>query len=78
VLLKILLKELRVFIDSVLVIEEKLVTEAVRQVASNTIAAYSSGAPLKWNDAELGIYMINIFGEINKSRQMHLTMSSKS
>ena len=55
------------FLDSVLAIEQKLVTEAVRQVASNTIAAYSSGASLKWNDAELGIYLIYIFDEINKS-----------
>jgi exportin-T len=63
-----LLKELRVFLDSVLAIEQKLVTEAVRQVASNTITAYSSGVPLKWNDAELGIYLIYLFGEINRSR----------
>jgi hypothetical protein len=32
-----------------------------------TISAYRTGVPLRWNDAELGIYLVFIFGEINKS-----------
>lgn len=32
-----------------------------------TISAYRRGVPLKWNDAELGVYLVFIFGEINKS-----------
>lgn len=54
--------------DAVLVIDQELVTEAVRLLAMNTISAYRSGVSMKWNDAELGIYMIYIFGEINKCK----------
>ncbi|KDR76202.1 hypothetical protein GALMADRAFT_247461 [Galerina marginata CBS 339.88] len=60
-------KDLRVFLDSILSIDQDLVTDAVRTLALNTISAYSSGVSLKWNDAELGIYLVYIFGEINKT-----------
>ncbi|KAF9003929.1 armadillo-type protein [Cyathus striatus] len=60
-------KELRTFLDSILAIEQELVTEAVRTLALNTISAYQSGANIKWNDAELGVYLVYIFGEINKA-----------
>lgn len=55
------------FLDSILSIDQELVTDAVRTLASNTISAYTSGVSMKWNDAELGVYLIFIFGEINKS-----------
>ncbi|THV03246.1 ARM repeat-containing protein [Dendrothele bispora CBS 962.96] len=60
-------KDLRTFMDSVLVIDQELVTNAVRSLALTTIEAYKSNVGTKWNDAELGIYMVYIFGEINKS-----------
>ncbi|KAF8183925.1 armadillo-type protein [Pholiota molesta] len=60
-------KDLRVFLDSILSIDQDLVTKAVRTLAVNTITAYRSGATVKWNDAELGIYLMFIFGEINKT-----------
>ncbi|KAF9477931.1 ARM repeat-containing protein [Pholiota conissans] len=60
-------KDLRVFLDSILSIDQDLVTDAVRTLALNTITAYQSGATIKWNDAELGIYLVFIFGEINKT-----------
>jgi len=53
--------------DSVLVIDQELVTDAVRTLALSTIQAYKSNVNTKWNEAELGIYMVYIFGEINKS-----------
>ncbi|KAF9532610.1 KapM protein [Crepidotus variabilis] len=59
-------KDLRSFLDSVLTIDQELVTNAVRNLASQTIQAYTNGVPMKWNDAELGIYLIYIFGEVNK------------
>lgn len=52
--------------DSVLVIDPALVTEAVRTLALNTLNAYQSGVTIKWNDAELAVYLVYIFGEINK------------
>ncbi|KAG9225031.1 hypothetical protein CCMSSC00406_0001818 [Pleurotus cornucopiae] len=60
-------KELRSFMDGVLVIDQDLVTEAVRTLALNTLAGYRNGVAVKWNDAELAIYLVYIFGEINKS-----------
>ncbi|KAJ3865292.1 armadillo-type protein [Lentinula novae-zelandiae] len=60
-------KELRIFMDSILAIDQDLVTDSVRQYALTTIEAYKSRAEVKWNEAELGIYLVYIFGEINKS-----------
>ena len=54
--------------DSILSIDQDLVTGAVRTLALNTITAYQNGVSVKWHDAELGIYLVYIFGEINKSK----------
>jgi hypothetical protein len=53
--------------DSVLSIDQDLVVEALRTHALQTLQLYASGTTIKWNDAELAIYLIFIFGEINKS-----------
>ncbi|KAI0775191.1 ARM repeat-containing protein [Trametes elegans] len=60
-------KELRTFMDSTLMIDPELVTESVRTLALNTLTAYQNGVSLKWNEAELAIYLVYIFGEINKT-----------
>ncbi|KAJ2924870.1 hypothetical protein H1R20_g12240, partial [Candolleomyces eurysporus] len=60
-------KELRTFMDSILTVDQDLVTNAIRTLAINTMTAYQSGTQLKWNDAELGVYLVYIFGEINKT-----------
>ncbi|KAH9903044.1 ARM repeat-containing protein [Cubamyces lactineus] len=60
-------KELRTFMDSTLMIDPELVTDAVRTLALNTLTAYQNGVALKWNDAELAVYLVYIFGEINKT-----------
>lgn len=60
------LKDLRTFMDSVLVIDPSLVTGAVQTLAMNTLNAYQNGVVVKWNDAELAVYLVYIFGEINK------------
>ncbi|KAJ4477161.1 armadillo-type protein [Lentinula aciculospora] len=60
-------KELRIFMDSILAIDQDLVTDAVRQFALTTIEAYKNRVDMKWNEAELGIYLVYIFGEINKT-----------
>lgn len=52
--------------DACLMIEPDLVTDAVRALALNTLTAYQNGVVLKWNDAELAVYLVYIFGEINK------------
>jgi exportin-T len=58
---------LRTFVDSILTIDQNLVTDAVRTLSLNTISAFQRGVQLEWNDAELAIYLVFIFGEINKS-----------
>ncbi|KAJ3766289.1 armadillo-type protein [Lentinula raphanica] len=60
-------KELRIFMDSILSIDQDLVTDAVRQLAFSTIESYKNHVEMKWNEAELGIYLVYIFGEINKT-----------
>ncbi|KAJ3496967.1 hypothetical protein NMY22_g19748 [Coprinellus aureogranulatus] len=60
-------KDLRTFMDSILTVDQDLVTNAIQTLALQTISAYRSGQQLKWNDAELGIYLVFIFGEINKT-----------
>ena len=60
------LKDLRTFMDSVLVIDPSLVTGDVQTLAMNTLNAYQNGVAVKWNDAELAVYLVYIFGEINK------------
>ena len=62
--------------DSILVIDQDLVTEAVQEMSLSTLSAYRNGASVKWNEAELAIYLVYIFGEINKS--MYLIPKQKT
>ena len=54
--------------DAVFVIDQGLVSDALSNLALNTMNAYKSGAAIKWNDAELAVYIVYFFGEINKSK----------
>ncbi|KAI0955836.1 pre-tRNA nuclear export protein [Taiwanofungus camphoratus] len=60
-------KDLRTFMDAALVIDQSLVTDSLRTLALRTFEAYQNGAAIKWNDAELAVYLVYSFGEINKS-----------
>ncbi|KAG6820945.1 hypothetical protein H0H93_009181 [Arthromyces matolae] len=60
-------KDLRTLVDSILSIDQDLVTDAVRTLALSTISAYQNGVSIEWHDAELGVYLVYIFGEINKT-----------
>ncbi|KZV62903.1 KapM protein [Peniophora sp. CONT] len=64
---ELLRKDLRSFMDSVLALDPDMVAQAVRTQALETLSAYSNGASVKWNEAELACYLIYIYGEINKS-----------
>jgi len=61
-------QDLRTFLDSALAIDQDIVTNAVQTLAFEIISAYRQGVPLKWNDVELAVYLVFIFGEINKSQ----------
>ncbi|KAI0766752.1 armadillo-type protein [Irpex lacteus] len=60
-------KDLRTFMDAVFVIDQGLVSDALSNLALGTMNAYKSGVPVKWHDAELAVYIVYIFGEINKT-----------
>jgi hypothetical protein len=64
--------------DSVLAIDPDLVTEAVKTLALSTVTAFRNGVSMKWNEAELGVYMIYIFGEINKCKHRDFSFESFS
>jgi hypothetical protein len=58
-----------VFVDAVTVIDQDLVTGAVHTLAMNTLTGYRNAVPVKWNDAELALYLVYSYGEINKSER---------
>ncbi|KAI0342761.1 ARM repeat-containing protein [Trametopsis cervina] len=60
-------KDLRGFMDAVFVIDQGLVSEGLANLSLSTMNAYKSGLPVKWYDAELAVYIVFIFGEINKT-----------
>lgn len=60
-------KDLRTFMDSALFIDHASVSEALSSLALSTLSAYQNQAAVKWNDAELAVYLVFMFGEINKS-----------
>ncbi|KAG1747210.1 armadillo-type protein [Suillus paluster] len=59
-------KDLRSSMDAVFTIDQDLVTNALRTLSVQTLSAYRSGISLNWNDAELAVYLVYIFGEIVK------------
>ena len=51
----------------------------VKSLVMNTLAEYERGAPVDWNVAELAIYLVFIFGEINKCKSLaHLRIFVRS
>lgn len=60
--------DLRVHLDSISVIETDLVLKTVESLIMTTFSSYQTGSPLKWNEVELAVYLVYIFGDINKSK----------
>ncbi|KAF7327748.1 Exportin-T [Mycena kentingensis (nom. inval.)] len=61
-------KELLTLLESTYILDPELVTNAIQSLSQTTGEAYRNGLEVKWNDAELGVYLVYIFGEINKSK----------
>ena len=59
--------------DSVSVIDQPLVLDAVRTLVLDTFTAYQEGSQIKWNDAELAVYLVYVFGEVNKCKSCSLS-----
>jgi exportin-T len=47
-------------------IDQDLVTNTVHVLALNILSNYRNGAHVAWNEAELAVYLVFIYGEINK------------
>lgn len=60
-------QDLRTFLDAVFQINPQMVTEAMSNLALNTFNAFRNGIPVKWNEAEVAVYMVYIYGEVNRS-----------
>ncbi|KIJ50979.1 hypothetical protein M422DRAFT_27087 [Sphaerobolus stellatus SS14] len=62
-------KELRVFLDSIQTLDSELVTTTIHTAAISTLSAYESGVNLTWQDAELAIHLVYLYGEIYKGQK---------
>lgn len=56
--------------DAAFVIDPGLVSDSLSNLALSTMSAYQNGVHVKWHDAELAVYVVYIFGEINKSESL--------
>lgn len=56
------------FLDSIQTLDSELVTSTIHSVAITTLAAYEGGVNLKWQDAELAIHLVYLYGEIIKGK----------
>ncbi|KAL5504140.1 LOS1 [Sanghuangporus vaninii] len=59
--------DLRTHLDAIFSIDQDMAINAIRTLVLDTLAAYETGSQVKWSEAELAIYLIYIFGEVNKS-----------
>jgi len=57
------LQDLRVFLDSIQTLDNELVTSTIHSVAITTLTAFEGGVNLKWQDAEMAIHLVYLYGE---------------
>ena len=53
--------------DAVFQVNPGMVTDAMSNLALGTFSAFANRVPVKWNEAEVAIYVVFIYGEINRS-----------
>ena len=61
------MQDLRTFMDAVFQINPGMVTDAMSNLALSTFSAFANRVPVKWTEAEVAIYVVYIYGEINRS-----------
>ncbi|KAG9047337.1 pre-tRNA nuclear export protein [Tulasnella sp. UAMH 9824] len=77
--------DLRNLMDSILNVDEQLVTDAVRTLAVASLSAYgaarASGADpaggLSWQDAELAVYLVYVYGELKPKGKVYADQQRK-
>ncbi|KIM27530.1 hypothetical protein M408DRAFT_329975 [Serendipita vermifera MAFF 305830] len=57
-------KDVRKIMDMIYVLDNDLVTSAISQQAQSALDLYEGGANLPWNQAELAIYLVFMYGEL--------------
>ena len=50
--------------DTIYTLDNDLVTGAISQRAQTTLDAYEGGGELPWEEAELAIYLVFMYGEL--------------
>ncbi|KAG8977966.1 pre-tRNA nuclear export protein, partial [Tulasnella sp. 427] len=77
--------DLKNLMDSILNVDEQLVTDAVRSLAIASLSAYgasrASGAGpsggLSWQDAELAVYLVYVYGELKPKGKVGVDQQKK-
>jgi len=61
-------KDLRGFVDAILAMDKDLVASAVQQLSLNTLKVIESGVEVPWQDAELAVFLVFIYGELTRCK----------
>jgi len=61
-------KDLRGFVDAILGMDKDLVASAVQQLSLNTLKVIESGVEVPWQDAELAVFLVFIYGELTRCK----------
>ena len=48
-------------------IDERLVNSYVQNLALNTLRQFQFGTSISWQDAELAVYLVFLYGELQKT-----------
>ncbi|KAF8309914.1 ARM repeat-containing protein [Clavulina sp. PMI_390] len=59
-------KDLRTFLEHILNINDDLVNGYAQTLVMNTLQAYQSGNNISWQDVELAVFVVYLYGELQK------------
>jgi hypothetical protein len=59
-------QDLKTFMESILSIDEELVNAYVQTLTLNTLQTYQNGATISWQEVELAVHLVYLYGELHK------------
>jgi hypothetical protein len=59
-------QDLRTFMESILNVDEELVNAYLRTLTLDTLQTYQSGGTISWQEVELAVHLIYLYGELQK------------
>jgi hypothetical protein len=59
--------------EAILTIDSDLVTNSIKALVMSTLTTHQNGSGMKWQDAELAIYLVYILGDINKCSSLSVS-----